>query len=399
MSRITTPHVFTSESVSEGHPDKICDQISDAVLDRCLQQDPDSRVACEALVTTDLVVLAGEITTQADLNFEAIARKVIRDIGYTDPAIGFSADTCKMFLGIHPQSPDISQGVSEGEGAFEEQGAGDQGMMFGYASDETKELMPAPILYAHQIAHRLAELRHNQPETYPFLRPDAKSQVSFVYEDGRPVRLDTVVVSQQHTEDMEDVQLQDLVREVVQQVVPEHFLHDQVTYYTNPTGRFAVGGPYGDSGLTGRKIIVDTYGGVGCHGGGAFSGKDPTKVDRSATYMARYIAKNIVQAGLARKCEVQLAYAIGVPYPVSVNVETFGTSTVSVEKLQEVVRGGDIFDLRPAAIMSSLGLQYPGKGKQDWNYLSTSAYGHFGRGHFPWEQTDKAEELRQALSS
>jgi S-adenosylmethionine synthetase len=320
---------------------------------------------------------------------------VLADIGYNSFDIGFCADTCKVFLALHPQSPDISQGVTEGQGAFAEQGAGDQGMMFGYASDETEELMPAPILYAHKVVQRLAELRHSEPETYAFLRPDAKSQVSVLYENGAPVRLETVVVSHQHTPDMKNSQLADLVRSVVQDVIPEWLLHDDITYYINPTGRFVVGGPNGDTGLTGRKIIVDTYGGVGCHGGGAFSGKDPSKVDRSAAYMCRYIAKNVVASGLASKCEVQVAYAIGVAAPLSVNIDTFGTANVDERRLQEVIQHGDIFDLRPASIIRSLGLCTPGAG--GWSYRDTAAYGHFGRSGFPWEATDRAEDLKSAL--
>lgn len=301
MSRIITPHIYTSESVSEGHPDKVADQVSDSILDACLEQDSNSRVACETLVTTDMIVLSGEITTKADVRWEQVAREAVRKIGYTSDDIGFSADSCKVFMCLHPQSPDISQGVSEGEGKFEEQGAGDQGMMFGYASNETKELMPAPVLYAHKIVERLAELRHNEPDTYSFLRPDSKSQVSFRYVDGKPVALKTVVVSHQHTPAMKDAQLEEVVRKVVAEVVPESFCGEAPEYFVNPTGRFVMGGPHGDTGLTGRKIIVDTYGGVGCHGGGAFSGKDPSKVDRSAAYKCRYLAKNIVAAGLAEK--------------------------------------------------------------------------------------------------
>ncbi|MCK5803773.1 MAG: methionine adenosyltransferase [Lentisphaeria bacterium] len=397
MSKINSRHVFTSESVSEGHPDKVSDCISDSILDACLEQDPESRVACETLTTTDLIVLSGEITTRASVNWEAVARKAAADIGYTDPEIGFCAESCKVFLCLHPQSPDISQGVTEGQGAFLEQGAGDQGMMFGYASNETAELMPAPILYAHRIMERLAELRHTDPDTYGFLRPDSKSQVSFLYENGLPVRLETVVVSHQHTPEMRDEQLRELVGMVTEEVVPETFLHDDIVYYCNPTGRFVVGGPHGDTGLTGRKIIVDTYGGVGAHGGGAFSGKDPSKVDRSAAYMGRYVAKNIVAAGLADKCEVQLAYAIGVARPLSVNVATYGTGKVSEEALGKILEAGDLFDLRPEGIISGLGLKTPQA--SGWSYRQTAAYGHFGRDSFPWEKTDKAETLKTALGS
>lgn len=394
MSRITTPHVYTSESVSEGHPDKVADQVSDAVLDACLEQDPDSRVACETLVTTDLLVLSGEITTRAEVNWEQLARGVVRDIGYTHNDIGFSADDCKVFMCLHPQSPDISQGVTSGEGKYLDQGAGDQGMMFGYASDETKELMPAPVLYAHKIVQRLAELRHNDPDTYCFLRPDSKSQVSFQYEDGRPTALRTVVVSHQHTPEMKDEQLEELVRQVAKEVVPADFFQGDVEYLVNPTGRFVVGGPHGDTGLTGRKIIVDTYGGVGCHGGGAFSGKDPSKVDRSAAYKCRYLAKNIVAAGLATKCEVQVAYAIGVARPLSINVDTFGTGKLEDPDLQKVLETGGVFDFRPQGIVQNLGLKTPTA--NGWGYRQTAAYGHFGRGVFPWEKTDKADALRKA---
>ena len=392
MSKITANHVFTSESVSEGHPDKVCDRVSDAVLDACLADDPHSRVACETLVTTDLVVLSGEITTRSKVNFEAVARDAIRDIGYVHNDIGFSADDCKVFVCIHPQSPDIQQGVDAGAGLFTEQGAGDQGMMFGYASDETPELMPAPILYSHKIINRLTELRHDKSSGLGYLRPDAKSQVSVRYEAGRPVAVETVVVSHQHSEDMERAQLEKLVRDVTHEVVPAAMLAQEPTYYVNPTGKFVVGGPHGDTGLTGRKIIVDTYGGVGCHGGGAFSGKDPSKVDRSAAYMARYAAKNVVAAGLASKCEVQVSYAIGVAHPLSVNIATFGTGKLPEADLQALLEDSTIFDFRPAAIIANLGLKTP----NGWNYQETTAGGHFGRDQFPWEQTDKVAALRAA---
>jgi S-adenosylmethionine synthetase len=395
MSKINSRHVFTSESVSEGHPDKVCDQVSDAILDACLAQDPESRVACETLTTTDLIVLSGEITTRASVNWEKVARDAVAKIGYTSDDVGFSASSCKVMMALHPQSPDISQGVTEGMGAYVEQGAGDQGMMFGYASNETPELMPAPILYAHRIVEKLAELRHNDPATYGFLRPDSKSQVSFLYEDGVPVRLETVVVSHQHTPEMKDEQLRALVQQVVCEVVPDEFLHDDIVYYCNPTGRFVVGGPNGDTGLTGRKIIVDTYGGVGSHGGGAFSGKDPSKVDRSAAYMARYIAKNVVAAGLASKCEIQVAYAIGVARPLSVNVDTYGTAMVDEKAIQDVLEKNEIFDLRPAGIIKALGLKTPSAA--GWSYQQTAAYGHFGRDIFPWEKTDKVDALKAAL--
>ncbi len=389
MSKIHADHIFTSESVSEGHPDKVCDQISDAILDACLMQDPDSRVACETLATTNLVVVSGEITTKAKVNWQEIALNVVRDIGYNDPDVGFSADDAKVMICIHKQSPDISQGVTEGEGAYTEQGAGDQGMMFGYASNETAELMPATILYAHKIVEELARLRKTEPEKYAFLRPDSKSQVSIRYQNGKPVSLETVVVSHQHAPDMKNEQLEQLVREVVTRVIPAELITHEVQYYINPTGRFEIGGPHGDTGLTGRKIIVDTYGGVGSHGGGAFSGKDPSKVDRSAAYMCRYIAKNIVAAGLAGKCEVQVSYAIGVADPLSINVDTYGTGVIADDaKLEQLIR--EVFCLKPASIVRELGLKHPGNG---WCYRDTAAYGHFGRNRFPWEKTDKAEAL------
>ncbi len=388
MSKIHAEHIFTSESVSEGHPDKVCDQISDAILDACLAQDPDSRVACETLATTDLIVISGEITTKAQVNWEQVARKVAADIGYTARDVGFSASDCKVFLSIHAQSPDISQGVSEGEGLHKEQGAGDQGMMFGYASNETRELMPATILYAHKIVQELASLRKTRPEKYSFLRPDSKSQVSILYRHGKPVRVTTVVVSHQHTPDMKSAVLEKLVREVVKKVIPAKLLDDKIVYHINPTGRFVVGGPNGDTGLTGRKIIVDTYGGVGSHGGGAFSGKDPSKVDRSAAYMGRYIAKNIVAAGLADKCEIQLAYAIGIAHPLSINVDTYNTGVFDDDAtLEKVVRA--VFDMTPRGIIKTLGLKNP----KGWSYRETAAYGHFGRNVFPWEKTDKIDAI------
>ncbi len=394
MSKINAAHVYTSESVSEGHPDKVCDQISDAILDACLAGDPNSRVACETLVTTDLVVIAGEVTTQTVVDYEAVAREAVRRIGYTSKDIGFCADTCEVQVRIHTQSPDISQGVNEGEGAFKEQGAGDQGMMFGYASDETPALMPAPIYYAHKILERLAELRKGpEADKYAYLRPDSKSQVSIKYVDGAPICVETVVVSHQHAPDMDLADLEALVKQVTEEVVPAELIKGDVRYFVNPTGRFVVGGPHGDSGLTGRKIIVDTYGGVGSHGGGAFSGKDPSKVDRSAAYMSRYIAKNIVAAGLAGKCEVQVAYAIGVAEPVSINVDTFGTGKVSDETLQKVLESGTVFDLHPARIIADLGLKTP----SGWSYKDTAAYGHFGRDAFPWEKTDKVDAIRKAV--
>ena len=394
MSKIHADHVFTSESVSEGHPDKVCDQISDAILDACLAQDPESRVACETLTTTNLVVISGEITTKAKVNWQEVALDAVRKIGYNEHGVGFCADDAKVMICIHKQSPDISQGVTVGQGLFTEQGAGDQGMMFGYASNETPAYMPAPIYYAHKIVEELARLRHTEPEKYRFLRPDSKSQVSIRYSQGRPVALTAVVVSHQHTPDMEIKWLEALVKEVVKKVVPAELLNDDIVYYVNPTGRFEIGGPHGDTGLTGRKIIVDTYGGVGSHGGGAFSGKDPSKVDRSAAYMCRYIAKNIVAAGLADKCEIQVAYAIGVAEPLSINVDTYGTGKLRSEQdLEKVVR--KVFSLKPAAIIQTLGLKHPGNG---WCYADTAAYGHFGRPQFPWEKLDKVEELKAAAA-
>ena len=395
MSKISTEHVFTSESVSEGHPDKVCDQISDAILDACLAQDPESRVACETRTTTNLVVISGEITTSAKVNWQEVALNAVRRIGYNEPGVGFCADDAKVMICIHRQSPDISQGVTEGQGRFLEQGAGDQGMMFGYASNETPELMPATIYYAHKIVEELARLRHADPVRYRYLRPDSKSQVSIRYRNGKPVAVETVVVSHQHTPDMPIEWLESLVREVVEKVIPAELRGGEITYYVNPTGRFEVGGPHGDTGLTGRKIIVDTYGGVGSHGGGAFSGKDPSKVDRSAAYMCRYIAKNIVAAGLADKCEVQVAYAIGVAQPLSINVDTYGTGKLADDQdLEKVIR--EVFDMRPAAIVRQLGLKHPGNG---WCYQDTAAYGHFGRSQFPWEKLDKVEALKKAAAS
>ena len=397
MSKIKVAHIFTSESVSEGHPDKVCDQISDSILDECLNQDPESRVACETLVSTNLIVMAGELTTQAQVNYEAVARDVVAEIGYTDGSIGFSADTCTVLVKLHKQSPDISQGVTEGAGLHAEQGAGDQGMMFGYATNETAELMPAPILYSHKMLERFADLRKNDAANFAFLRPDSKSQVSIRYEHGRPVSVETIVLSHQHTEDMEAQVLEDLTRRVVSEVIPAELLHGNEQYHVNPTGRFVTGGPNGDSGLTGRKIIVDTYGGVGAHGGGAFSGKDPSKVDRSAAYMSRYIAKNIVAAELAEKCEVQVSYAIGIAQQLSINVDTYGTGKIDDEKLQGILESADIFDMRPAEIIKTLDLKNPQRG--GWSYSQTAAYGHFGRNIFPWEKTDRIDALTAAAES
>jgi len=380
-------YLFTSESVSEGHPDKICDQISDAVLDACLTHDPRSRVACETLCKTGFVVVAGEITTAAQLDFGKLARNVIKDIGYTDSSMGFDAETCGILVAIEPQSPDISQGVTEGTGLFKEQGAGDQGLMFGYACDETPELMPAPIMYSHQLVKKLADVR--KAGKVKFLRPDSKSQVTVEYEDNKPKRIDAVVVSTQHSPDVKHKTLKEAVMELcIKKSLPKHLLDKNTKYYINPTGRFVIGGPFGDAGLTGRKIIVDTYGGMGRHGGGAFSGKDPSKVDRSACYYARYVAKNIVAAGLARRVEVQVAYAIGVARPVGVYVHTFGTGVVEDEKLQKYV--AEKFDMRPKALIEELDLLRPIFGR-------TAAYGHFGRSEFSWESTDRAKRMADDL--
>ncbi len=385
-------YVFTSESVNEGHPDKVCDQISDAILDAHLAQDPDSRVACESLIKTGLVVVAGEITSKAQgLNFGEIAKRVIREIGYTSAETGFACDTAAIVTAIERQSPDISQGVTEGEGLHKEQGAGDQGLMFGYACDETKEYMPFAIYTAHRIGQRLAEARRSGE--LPYLLPDGKCQVTVEYRDGKLHRASTVVVSTQHRADVAWEKLRnDVIDDVVKRVIPPEFLDKHTVYHINPTGKFVVGGPQGDCGLTGRKIIVDSYGGYGRHGGGAFSGKDPSKVDRSAAYMARYIAKNVVAAELAARCEVQLAYAIGVADPVSVLVDTFGTGTVEDAKISKAVR--DIFDLKPAGIIRSLGLKKP-------IYQRTASYGHFGRtpdgDYFTWERTDRVADLRSAV--
>jgi len=376
--------LFTSESVTEGHPDKIADQISDAILDAALTEDPTSRVACETLLTTGLVIIAGEITTKAQIDYAGIARRVIGDIGYTRAKYGFDNETCSVLCAVHQQSGDIAMGVDTG-------GAGDQGLMFGYACNETPELMPLPIQLAHRLAERLTETRKSG--LLPYLRPDGKSQVTVEYRDGRPFRVDAVVISSQHAPEVENDQLRSEIREhVIRHTVPGDLIDENTKYHINPTGRFVTGGPQGDSGLTGRKIIVDTYGGYAPHGGGAFSGKDPTKVDRSAAYMARYIAKNIVSAGLADKCEVQLAYAIGVAEPVSVYVDTQGTGHISDAQISKLVR--DQFPLTPKEIISELKLRRP-------IYRQTAAYGHFGRSGdgFTWEVTDKAEALRTAAES
>ncbi len=381
-------YIFTSESVSEGHPDKVCDQISDAVLDEHLKDDKKSRVAIETLVTTDRIVLSGEITSNGSVDYESVARKVVDEIGYNDPDIGFDAKTCNVQTFVHAQSPDISMGVTTGEGLHsqEEQGAGDQGMMFGYAVAETEELMPMPISLSHKIVKKLAELRKNG--TLDFVRPDSKSQVTIEYENNKPKRVDAVVLSTQHAPDVEIKDITDsMIEQVINAIIPHDLMDNDTKIYINPTGRFVVGGPHGDTGLTGRKIIVDTYGGMGRHGGGAFSGKDPSKVDRSAAYMGRYIAKNIVAAGLAHRCEVQLAYAIGVPDPVSVMVDTFGTGTISEEEIAKRII--NTFNMKPGGIIETLDLLNP-------IYRPTAAYGHFGREDLglPWEKTDKAEALK-----
>ncbi len=381
MSESKRNFLFTSESVTEGHPDKIADQVSDAVLDEVMRQDPKGRVACETLVTTGLIVVAGEITTSAHVNYDEIARETVRQVGYDDARYGFDSDTCAVVCTVKRQSPDIAMGVDTG-------GAGDQGLMFGFACDETEELMPMPIQLAHRLTQRLSEVRKHK--TVEFLRPDGKSQVTVEYRDGKPFRVDCVVISTQHSDTVSNEDLRSAVMEhVIKPIVPSKMLDAKTKYHINPTGRFVIGGPMGDAGLTGRKIIVDTYGGYSRHGGGAFSGKDPSKVDRSACYMARYIAKNIVAAGLASRAEVQLAYAIGVAEPVSVMVDTFGTATVPEEKITALVR--ETFSLNPKGIIETLDLRKP-------VYKPTAAYGHFGRtgAGFTWEKTDRAEALRKA---
>ena len=381
-------YLFTSESVSEGHPDKVADQVSDAILDALLEQDTRSRVACETLVTTGMVLLSGEITSQANIDYPEIARQTISEIGYDSSEMGFDADGCSVLLSIDRQSPDIARGVNEGEGIDLDQGAGDQGLMFGYACNETDVLMPFPITYAHRLVKKQAEVRKSG--RLPWLRPDAKSQVSVLYEDGKPAAVDTVVLSTQHDAGVSHDDVTDgVIEEIIKPVLPADMLSAKTRYLVNPTGRFVIGGPVGDTGLTGRKIIVDTYGGIAHHGGGAFSGKDPSKVDRSAAYAARYVAKHIVAAGLADRCEIQVAYAIGVARPVSLMVNTFGTGIVPEARLEALVQ--DTFDLRPKAIIRELNLLRP-------IYRQTAAYGHFGReeADFTWEITDKVEQLRDA---
>jgi S-adenosylmethionine synthetase len=380
-------YLFTSESVGEGHPDKMCDQISDAVVDEIIRQDPRARVACEVLCKTGMVVLAGEITTNAKISYNEIAREVVKDIGYTSSEMGFDYQTCAVLTAIDRQSPDINQGVDRAQ--EDDQGAGDQGLMFGFACDETPELMPLPISLAHRLVKHLSQAR--KEGQFPYLRPDSKSQVTVEYKDGKPVAVRTVVISTQHSEDVSQAKLREaMIEEVIKKVIPAQFLRSDTEYHINPTGRFVVGGPMGDCGLTGRKIIVDTYGGYGRHGGGAFSGKDPSKVDRSAAYMGRYMAKNVVAAKLAQRCEVQIAYAIGVARPLSVLVDTFGTGVVPDEKIAEALLA--VLDLRPRGIIRTLDLLRP-------IYRKTASYGHFGQapegGFFTWERTDKAAELAE----
>ncbi len=381
-------HLFTSESVSEGHPDKVADQISDSILDAIFEQDPKARVACETLINTGMVVISGEITTEAWVDMQEIVRNTVRNIGYTSSEMGFDADSCAIITSIDKQSPDIAMGVNEGEGDDHEQGAGDQGLMFGYACNETDVLMPAPITYAHALVKRQAEVRKNG--TLSWLRPDAKSQVTFRYEDGKPVGIDAVVLSTQHSPDISLSALREAVMdEVIKPVLPESLINADTKFHINPTGNFVIGGPVGDCGLTGRKIIVDTYGGMARHGGGAFSGKDPSKVDRSAAYAGRYVAKNIVAAGLADKCEIQVSYAIGVAEPTSISIETFGTGKIDDSRIEELVR--EHFDLKPKGLIQMLDLLRP-------IYTATAAYGHFGRTEkeFTWERTDKADALKDA---
>jgi S-adenosylmethionine synthetase len=380
-------HFFTSESVTQGHPDKVCDQISDAVLDAMIAKDPNSRVACETLVTTGLVVVAGEITTRAVVDMQTLVREKIKQIGYNNPELGFDAGSCGVLISVHQQSPDISQGVTEGEGLHKEQGAGDQGIMFGYACNETKTYMPLPIHYAHRLVEELTKARESGK--IPYLRPDGKSQVTVEYEGMKPVRVDTVVLSTQHDPDVKYATIQkDMIEKIIKKVIPAKMLDKKTIYHINPTGRFVVGGPHGDSGVTGRKIVVDTYGGYAPHGGGAFSGKDPSKVDRSAAYAARHVAKNIVAAGLATHCTVQLSYAIGVAKPLSIFVDTHGTGVISNDKIGKII--DKLFDLRPAGIISRLKLKRP-------IYQETARNGHFGRElpEFTWEKLDMVKAVRK----
>ena len=381
--------LFTSESVSEGHPDKVADQISDSIVDAIFNEDRSARIACETMINTGMVVLSGEITTSANIDYETVARDTIREIGYTSDEIGFDSDNCEVLISIDKQSPDIAQGVNEGQGMDLDQGAGDQGLMFGYACDETDVLMPCPITYAHLLVKKQADIRKSG--ALEWLRPDAKSQVTVVYENETPVSIDTIVLSTQHDPEIEHEEIEKaVINEIIKPVLPENLINNETRFLVNPTGRFVIGGPDGDCGLTGRKIIVDTYGGMSRHGGGAFSGKDPSKVDRSAAYAARYVAKNVVAAGLAKRCEIQVSYAIGVAEPTSINIETFGTSTVDHEKLIIAIRKN--FDLRPKGIIKMLDLLRP-------IYQKTAAYGHFGRSDIdlPWERTDKAQILKQQL--
>ncbi len=377
--------LFTSESVTEGHPDKVADQISDSILDAMLEQDKHSRVACETFITTGLVVVGGEITTEGYVEIPEVIRNTLTEIGYTDTKIsGFDSHTCGILTTIDKQSPDISMGVNENDGLFKEQGAGDQGLMFGYATDENSDFMPTPINLAHQLCHKMAEVRKSKE--VPFILPDGKSQVSVRYENHEPVAVEKIVISTQHLEEVSRKEIEEaMIETVIKKIVPQNLLSDKTEYLINPTGRFVVGGPVADAGLTGRKIIVDTYGGWGRHGGGAFSGKDPSKVDRSASYMARYIAKNVVASGLAKRCEIQIAYAIGVAKPVSVYVNTFGTGAIEEEKIEAIVN--DVFDMKPASIIKKLDLLRP-------IYKKTASYGHFGRDGMPWEQLDMVEILK-----